>query len=147
LQPDRVTSTFENYFYGDYSQDNIDAYDDTTYAVRDRRTSSVNSQISAYDEDHFLRNAPLATPLTNKFSQASSQESNCSDLDQSSASWNEEIFQNAVHNLDDLLSLSNQSDRSSDKDTETKPNESSPPCLSLTKTADSIMHSIDLHTT
>lgn len=148
FQPDRVTSTFENYFYGDYSHDNIDAYDDTTAnVVRDRRTSSVNSQISAYDEDHFLRNAPVATPLTNKFSQVNSQESNCSDLDQSSASWNEEIFQNAVHNLDDLLSLSNQSDHSSDRDTETKPLESSPPCLSLTKTADSIIHSNDLHTT
>jgi hypothetical protein len=144
-----VTSTFENYFYGDYSQDNITAYDDTTVPVQDRRTSSVNSQLSAYDEDHFLRNAPVATPLTYKFSQTSSQENECSDLDQSSASWNEEIFQNAVHNLDDLLSLSSRSNRSSDLDNETKPNQGSPPCLSLTKTADSIINSMqhDLHTT
>jgi len=37
-----MTSTFENYFYGDYHQDNISAaYDDTTVVVR--RNSSVNS--------------------------------------------------------------------------------------------------------
>ena len=42
LQPDGMTSTFENYFYGDYHQDNISAaYDDTTVVVR--RNSSVNS--------------------------------------------------------------------------------------------------------
>jgi len=76
-----MTSTFENYFYGDYDQDNIAAYDDDTTQERVRRSSSVNSQASAYDEDHFLQNAPMATPLTNKFSQAGSQESNCSDLD------------------------------------------------------------------
>jgi len=62
-----MTSTFENYFYGDYHQDNISAaYDDTTVVVR--RNSSVNSQASAYDEEHFLQNAPAANPSTNKFS-------------------------------------------------------------------------------
>jgi hypothetical protein len=100
---------------------------------RDQQSSNSLASQTSYDEENFFKNAP-ASPNFHICVRHSQQDSNYSALNSSNSSWNEEIFQNALHDV-----LSTSSHCSEGSNAKTSPQKASPVALSssLIKTTDS----------